>query len=117
MSDATMYRRVATLVCAVDTVLVIVLAIAAAALMGAVSHGLPHAAAESEFAAGMMLGGLALLAMVLAVGFALHGYWCWRRIRKYAPRQFPRWGEIVLLLFAPITALIVVAAVALWLLK
>ena len=105
------------LACAVDGATAILLAVAGVALMGVTGHGVLQAAARSEFAIGMLLGGLAWALFLAAALFLGHACWCWQRLRRLGPRHVPKAGEIILLLFAPLGAAVGAVAIALRLLN
>lgn len=108
-----MHRRIVVFACTVDAAVVILLALAGVTLMVATRNGVSQAIERSEFAVGMLLGGVALLALMLAALFLVHGYWCWRRLQRLGPRHSPRCGEIAMLLLAPLIA--VATAIAIFL--
>lgn len=111
-----MHLRWVVFACALDGAAAILLAIAGVALTGVTGHGIPQAAARSEFAIGMLLGSLALVLFLLAAVFVGHALWCYRRLQRLGPRHFPNAGEVAFLLLVPLVAAAMSVAIALRLL-
>ena len=106
-----MHRRIVVLACAVDAGFALLLVLAS--MMMLTSSRVSRASDRSEFVVGMLLTGVGASGLLLAALFIAHAYWCWHRLRKLGPRHRPRFGEFVMLLFAPLAAAVTATVIAL----
>src|SRR4051812_30920330 len=95
------HRRVIIVAAALDCLNAVVFACAGLTLLLLLNNGAPQTGTPSAFATGMLLGGVALVALMVAAISLGHGYWCWRRLRRRPAGESARWPDTVLILIAP----------------
>jgi hypothetical protein len=66
-----------------------------------------NARGSEEFGVGMLVGGLAVIAWLLAVYFAIVAYLCWRSYRMLEGLNSPIKGDYAVLIIGLLSALII----------
>jgi hypothetical protein len=100
-----MQRRLIVIACVLDVLAAALLLLGGAAVIFWSASGLRQAGAREEFAGAMLVGNVGLMLLILAACFALHAWWCRRRLRLFAEGRTLQWHGFVLLALGPIAAL------------
>jgi hypothetical protein len=104
-----MFRLLIAFTGCINAVIALSLSIAGVMVLCDWSPNISNAKGSEEFGVGMLLGGLALMAWLLAAAFAVVAYLCWRSHRRLAALNLPRKGDYVVLIIGLVSAVIVLA--------
>jgi hypothetical protein len=74
--------RLVLVACVLDAVNGCVFLAGGVTLFAISSRVLSQSFDPNDYGAGMLIGGVALVASIAAAVCGLHGYWCWRRSRR-----------------------------------
>jgi hypothetical protein len=106
--------RLIVLAAVLDLVNGILFLVAGVTIFQIVAMGFSESGEPSQYGAGMLIGGIGLVATVAGIVCLVHGYWCWRTLRR---SDIPGTGlRTFFILLVPAVATVVSAWLALRLL-
>lgn len=102
-----MHLRLVLFACGLDGVVALALLWGGVASMRFMGNGMADSGDRAEFAIGMFLGGLAIVALVLSALMMVHAYWSWRRFRRLGAAHALTLRDVIALLWLPLAAVAV----------
>jgi hypothetical protein len=93
-----MFRLLVALTGSINAVIALSLLVVGVMVLGDWGPNISNARGNEEFGGGMLVGGLAVVACLLATAFAALAYWCWRSYRRLAALNPSRKGDYAVLI-------------------